>query len=769
MHNKRLWPFLLAIVLSLTYFFAGVAFAVSEDLTTYTEVDGNNRISVDATTANVTALTKDEDAYVYKDFGASYFDASFSIDFEFTATRTGDWGVGTFAMAGLANTVDDWRQIEVASGNELMVVYRPSLVASYYWMLLIENDGGTEYSDSTDASLLSYSTKYYYTFVRDDNAGSYGEIYLYIYSDAGRTTLLDTLTVALHSSKKDYRYLYAVQSADNNESGVTGTGQVANLEVSSAVGTPIIFTDNATDIAYDSVFGYTATLNGGVTDDGDESAYCSFYYKDVNDEDWSWASTAGSYATGENFTADINHLTIGHTYEFYAIGYNSAGTDTGDTLEFTVDLAADVPTIYTLAYPFTYDRDTDTASLYGEVFWDGNSSSNVTGWIQYKESSSETWLNSSANVTDLVTADTYSVNVTGLSIKTWYDFRAAGQNAEGNGYGNPSSFYIGDNVTAPTMTTGNVTQLTDTDCRIWGTVTDNGSGNVFAYFQYRISGTSSWIQTDGAFIPEGTTYSKLIDLIPDTNYEYRAVGWTEDDANFERLYGYGTTKTFASMTSISIPIISTDNVTYLSAGVVDVKGTVVYDGGSPVSLYFQAREVGSTDWTTSDYRLEGYTSGEQGSWYISGLENNHSYQARAVGTNYVGTGYGNIITFVMNEDLSGGGTTPETAIGGFADWVRQVRESLGMTGTMGTWAFMGLVLLIIAMIFGASTLAVKDSTLKIIIASIWGLLSISVVGAFVFSGELGVWPILVLVGAFVFFTITIVSVKLSGGGGAVNG
>ena len=47
--------------------------SANQDYATYTETDENDRYAVANNVITVTGLTNDEDAYVYKDFGAGYF------------------------------------------------------------------------------------------------------------------------------------------------------------------------------------------------------------------------------------------------------------------------------------------------------------------------------------------------------------------------------------------------------------------------------------------------------------------------------------------------------------------------------------------------------------------------------------------------------------------------------------------------------------------------------------------------------------------------
>ena len=198
-------------------------FPAHRDFTDYTKVDPNGRFtSVLDYRIEVTGLTQNEDAYIYKDMGQDCFDGDFLayMEIEFSAMADGDNTI----VFGLANLVDDFNGIDTASGDELAVVLNRTGAA--YKIMLYELDAGTLYSDSYTGAL---NTKYYLTIKRDEAVGTYGTLYCYIYSDEARSALFDTLTLTLHTSKKDLRYLYAVQSW-NNASGVTCSCDITNLE-----------------------------------------------------------------------------------------------------------------------------------------------------------------------------------------------------------------------------------------------------------------------------------------------------------------------------------------------------------------------------------------------------------------------------------------------------------------------------------------------------------------------------------------------------------
>ncbi len=145
------------------------------------------------------------------------------------------------------------------------------------------------------------------------------------------------------------------------------------------------------------------------------------------------------------------------------------------------------------------------------------------------------------------------------------------------------------------------------------------------------------------------------------------------------------------------------------------------------------------------------------SWYST----DKTVYFQAFAKNQAGIGTSDIQSYKWTGESVNPGS-PSGTVGIINDTVAQVRGSLGLTGLMGTWAFMGLLLLLVALIFGTVMFTAKDSTSKNALAIIWALISISVVGAFIFTGELGIWPILILVGGVVVIVIIFTSVKLSG-------
>ena len=182
----------------------------TEDLTSYTEVDPGSNISKTSSRVTLTALPTNLDSYLYKDFGANYFDA---IELLFTIYFNSSSSIASLCAAGFTvNTLNDssaWPTTSILIG--------------------LQKDGASSYIlylGDDDYTTISSNTAYYCKLVRA--AGS-GTAYLYIYTNSARTTLYDTLTcTGLGTSK--YRYFYAACSYNAGVAGYNFYGYLENFE-----------------------------------------------------------------------------------------------------------------------------------------------------------------------------------------------------------------------------------------------------------------------------------------------------------------------------------------------------------------------------------------------------------------------------------------------------------------------------------------------------------------------------------------------------------
>ena len=191
------------------------------DYTTFTEVDPNSRITVGANSIGFTQLPRNESSYVYKDMGVDYYSGNFKFNLDYVVTAYGSSGhAEPWALANAVNNVYTLR----TSGQSLLqcaaYIYSGKLRFEVYEIIgtvlrLSGNYQGT------------WNSNFYLTIERDESIGTYGRLYLRVYSDVGRTTLLSEVYLDL-TAKLDFRYLYGISSINTGETDWL-TGSVSNL------------------------------------------------------------------------------------------------------------------------------------------------------------------------------------------------------------------------------------------------------------------------------------------------------------------------------------------------------------------------------------------------------------------------------------------------------------------------------------------------------------------------------------------------------------
>lgn len=207
-----------------------IASASTEDFTTYTEVDPNSHITVTASKIDSSGNVTQDSAYVYKDKGVAHFSANFVHNFEYMIKSTSDAGLrqNYWAMAN-----------HIGSQNALVTASRTFFVASVgdespnILKRIYSIDAGTQNTDTDNDILTSFDTLIYATVERDEAVGTFGTIYFRHYSDAGRTVLLDTESLAITTAKVDYEYLYGEQNDGRTQAGQV-TGFTQNLDLQEA-------------------------------------------------------------------------------------------------------------------------------------------------------------------------------------------------------------------------------------------------------------------------------------------------------------------------------------------------------------------------------------------------------------------------------------------------------------------------------------------------------------------------------------------------------
>ena len=313
----------------------------TENLTTYVEVDPNSRFSVTQTRVTISGLLgSDSDHYVYKDFGVDYFSGDFTIDLTIRISSTA--AVSGGILWCLANVIDSWMDLRNANESALAIELARGSDPPTNQLNIREADSGTVYTGATYN--ISVNTTYYLTVKRDEGIGTYGTIYLYIYSDAARTSLITSSSIALHTSKKDFRYHYAIMS--QKYSGWTGaiSGYVEDFEITNA-SVPAVTTQAVTAIS-----GTTATGNGNITNLGypnpTQHGHCwkAWVANDTPPTTADSKTQNGAASATGAFTSAMTGFVAGTRYRVRTYATNTAGTSYGYEVEFWANKGTVFPT-----------------------------------------------------------------------------------------------------------------------------------------------------------------------------------------------------------------------------------------------------------------------------------------------------------------------------------------------------------------------------------------------------------------------------------------
>lgn len=188
----------------------------TEDFTTYTEVDPGSDLVVTSDIITITAMPCNVDSYIYKDFGADYW-TSFSISFQ--VKWDGDTGEQPYFYG--PSFADSVGSLKGSTGKKIVTrfsIYNTSLMVSLHVM-----DGIYDYSYDYKMTTGPVDLYCVMTHAQGSNLA-----YLYIYTDAAMTQLLDTLAINHAYVNHSFRYLYAMSSY-NSGSAYDGTGYVKDL------------------------------------------------------------------------------------------------------------------------------------------------------------------------------------------------------------------------------------------------------------------------------------------------------------------------------------------------------------------------------------------------------------------------------------------------------------------------------------------------------------------------------------------------------------
>ena len=356
-------------------------------------------------------------------------------------------------------------------------------------------------------------------------------------------------------------------------------------------------------------------------------------------------STSMKYVVSGNEMGEYSHqvenLGDGQTYRYEAYMICNAETVYGGEKTFTTLQIPDPESPVVTTSDVT-DVTQNTAVLGGNVTDDGGSSVTARGvcW-----STSQNPTVSDNHTTDGNGTGIFTSNITNLTANTTYYVRAYATNEKGTSYGEQKSFTTLQNIELPTVTTADVTDITQNTAMSGGNVTDDGGATVTARGVCWSKDPNPTI--DNSFISNGSGIGGFIieisGLTSATTYYVRAYATNEKGTS------YGEQKSFTTLQNINLPTVTTTIVTNVTSTDAMSGGNVTNDGGASVT----ARGVcwsTSPDPTINDNKtLDGSGTGPFTS-HLTNLTHSTTYYIRAYATNSEGTSYGEQKYFTTLSD-----------------------------------------------------------------------------------------------------------------------
>ena len=427
---------------------------------------------------------------------------------------------------------------------------------------------------------------------------------------------------------------YVRAYATNNKEAVTYTAYGQEEIFITLAGKPHVTTRDVSAIA-----GTSATSGGNVTYDGggDVTAkgVCWSAFSDLPNINDDSCMNSGS-GTGP-FISDITELDPATTYHVRAYATNAAGTNYGESIEFST-----VPIFPTLDTVDITDVNYNSAVSGGNIISDGGGYIIIKGvcWTTFGD----------PTIADTCTdngegAESFISNITGLVALTTYRVRAYATNETGTNYGETKSFTTSP-PQAPELTTKEITNIGRFSADSGGNVVNNGGASITAR-------GVCWNTTGSPTITDSHTQdsagmglfdSYIVNLNPNTFYYVRAYATTSMDDT-----GYGQEQTFQT-NSLSFPVLSTENITNITYNSADSGGEIIdYGGASIVNKGVCWNVFGSP--TTADTCTNNGTGSNSFISNLTGLAKGAAYYVRAYAENSQGVGYGNQKSFNTNLTL----------------------------------------------------------------------------------------------------------------------
>ena len=418
---------------------------------------------ITATSAIVTADVKDKGGESIAEVGF-YYSTEETVDIESSVKVKKNYTGNAFS----------------ASLDELQIF------ADYYVKAYAVNSAGVAYSDvvsfktlastpvvnTVGASEITPTSAVLSGTVATDNGAAITERgFVYLKGTESPTTssnkvkvegTLGDFTASLADLEPNQKYSYRAYAI--NAKG-TSYGDIMNF--STSVSLPALSAMKVSSITTTSAtFTCTVTNHGGET-----VSEVGFYYSKEESVDVETAQKISEVYSSDAFTLKAEGLEIGQNYYVKAYVKNSVGEAYGAVIAFKTTSTA--PSVSTIGYT---KLSATSAELSGQVLDDNGEVITERGFVWVKGTSTPTTSSSKQSVEG--TVGDYTATITDLEPNQIYSFRAYAINSKGTAYGDVMQLQI--DVTLPTVTTNEVTGITNTTATSGGVITSDGGGEILA-------------------------------------------------------------------------------------------------------------------------------------------------------------------------------------------------------------------------------------------------------------------------------------------------
>ncbi|MFA7201528.1 MAG: fibronectin type III domain-containing protein [Candidatus Paceibacterota bacterium] len=437
---------------------------------------------------------------------------------------------------------------------------------------------------------------------------------------------------------------YYFRAVAQNSKG-TSYGSILNFSTTNGNGgnsKPTVTTQNATNITQTN-----ATLAGYIHPNGLTSTY---WFEYGTTQSLGQITTSQNINAAQNVTANISGLSAGTVYYFRVVAENTMGRSQGTVLSFTTTTGGGDTTTAPIAQTIAADTITSTsARLNGSV---NPGSLTTTYWFEYGTDQTLGSRSATQNGGSGSQTNPIYTNISGLSANTTYYFRVASQNSKGRVYGNVLSFIttVSGGISAPTVTTQNATNITQTNATLAGYIHPNGLTSTY-WFEYGADSSLGQKTASQTLSTAQNVTANISGLSAGTVYYFRVVAENTRGRSQGTVLSFTTTSSGGGGggggggSSAGGPLVNTDNASAISLTGATIYGSMFTNGYAGYAWFEYGLTKDAMDAKTNEKSIQNSQNFVPFSVELSGLQTGKTYYYRAAARNQVNTSYGNILTF----------------------------------------------------------------------------------------------------------------------------